>query len=450
MRSQRLSAEAIVKAETSRRSVEEATKALEDLKASAASERRELLKAVDDARREGEAKLLEYKDQQALNELKRKEEEGKAHLEAARKAQSDASDESDRHSRRLEEKLRAVSLEAKQLRARVLSATADQTAALRRLRLAYSTRVGVRPMRINDREHAMEIAASAVPPEAAAVNEDELTPTAMVGVVCGFNVSPAQALTMGFGADGADVEPLHVQLQAAPVGGAAKGGGGGGGAAATDGKRPLVATAVAVLLGGTRWAVRYVFDEPLWSDSGAAPLWGSELIDPASLGPTGVVLANKEGLIVSRGTVSVQMRPSDLERSARFDYRKAKRAATRLQAIYRGKHLRGKKAKKAKAGGSSALPGLGPALGGIAGAVKSTVKGGGAGAGAGSGGGGGGAGSASPSAREAKFSTKGRTVSSAPQGKAGGEISPSREGAPAPIKKGSGSSAQGVTTAPRR
>ena len=160
IRSQRLSAEAIVKAETSKKAVADSQAALEDATAKHASERRELLKVCDDARREGEARLIEYKEQVQLQELQRKEEEGRAHLEAARKAQSDASDESMRHSKKMVERLQQSDVEVRRLRAQLQAATSGLTAALRSLRAAYATRVSVRPIGSKDKEHASEIAAS--------------------------------------------------------------------------------------------------------------------------------------------------------------------------------------------------------------------------------------------------------------------------------------------------
>lgn len=62
----------------------------------------------------------------------------------------------------------------------------------------------------------------------------------------------------------------------------------------------------------------------------------------ASLGEKKVVLVSKEGLVVARGQVSVQPRPAAVERSARYDYRVSKKAAVRLQAIFRGKAERRK------------------------------------------------------------------------------------------------------------
>jgi chemotaxis protein histidine kinase CheA len=365
IRSQRLSAEAIVKAETSKRAVSESAGALEAAQASYATERRELIKAVDDARREGEARLLEYKEQAALHELKRKEEEGRAHLESARKAQSEASNESERHTSKLAERLRETDLELKRVRAQLQAVSSDQTAALRNLRSAYATRVSVRPIGAKDREHANEIAASAVEITHLGEADDTLAHAAPVGVVCGFRVSASAAMTMGFGAESADLEPLHLLLQGGSGGGGPSGASGvGRGASASalaiggaaDGRKPVAPAAVAVRLGSGSWAVRYVFDEPLWASADAAPLWGVDLLDEASLGAKSVVIANKEGLVLARGTVTVVHRDEGTERSARFDYRKAKRAATRLQAIYRGKHLRGRRA------AAQPLPGLGPAF----------------------------------------------------------------------------------------
>ena len=51
-------------------------------------------------------------------------------------------------------------VELKRLRAQLTEAAAEQTASLRRLRLAFSTRVMVRPMGGKDKEHAMQIAAT--------------------------------------------------------------------------------------------------------------------------------------------------------------------------------------------------------------------------------------------------------------------------------------------------
>ena len=100
--------------------------------------------------------------------------------------------------------------------------------------------------------------------------------------------------------------------------------------------------------GDSNWVVKYVFDEPKWSEAAAAPLWGADLIDPASLGAKQVAIANREGLVLARGAVEVHSRPAETERSARFDYKAAKLAATKLQAIYRGKHLRKKPPSGAK------------------------------------------------------------------------------------------------------
>ena len=122
---------AVLAAETMRKQVNEATSALEEATRKAASERRELLKTIDDVKAAGEAKLAALKDAQAMAELKRKEEDGKTHLEAARKAQSDASDDAAKQSARLSEKLKAASVELKKLRAQLTEAGSDTTAALR-------------------------------------------------------------------------------------------------------------------------------------------------------------------------------------------------------------------------------------------------------------------------------------------------------------------------------
>ena len=219
-------------------------------------------------------------------------------------------------------------------------------------------------------------------------------------------------------------------------GGGASGGGGG-----ADGRKPVAPAAVAVRQGDGSWAVRYVFDEPLWASAGAAPLWGSDILDEASLGERSVVVTNREGLVLARGTVQVTRRPEGTERSARFDYFKAKRAATRLQAIYRGKHLRGRR----KA--AQPLPSLGPALGNLIQAAMSASKSaGGAGAGgrpagaaerqgAGGGVGGFGAGGRAKGATGAAPSTPGKGGAAT-----SGAASPSRRGGGAALGASSSSS----------
>ena len=78
-------------------------------------------------------------------------------------------------------------------------------------------------------------------------------------------------------------------------------------------------------------------------------------VDPSWFGEKSVTIASKDGLVIARGSVNVQARPSGVARSARYDYKESRKAAMRLQAVHRGKRHRMKaqyeketKAKKEK------------------------------------------------------------------------------------------------------
>ena len=96
----------------------------------------------------------------------------------------------------------------------------------------------------------------------------------------------------------------------------------------------LAVAAVAVMQGDGHWVIKYVWDEPNWDDLIAE---STTEVGPASFGERQVTIASKEGLVISRGMVDVQPRPTELPRSTRYDLRGSKAAAMRLQAAQRGK-----------------------------------------------------------------------------------------------------------------
>ena len=359
-RARQMSVEATEQMDVARLLTDSHVAALEEAKAEAAAERDGLQQQLAQAQAEAQARIAEFQaavEAAAANEEAAAADESMARrmgrappvigvhtlaptaatiLDVADGEAAVSSAEVSMQLTKLSEKLAASELQRNRLRSSLAEASSEQKASLRRLREAYRTRIHVRPLNAMSIHHSMQIAASVMDHDSG--QEALLLPSrAFIGVVCGFQVDPATATTVGLGADGANVEALVFQCERrssnpfekmrplASPGRSARGG---------LSESLLAVAAVAVMQGAGRWVIKYVWDEPNWDDLIAE---STTEVGPASFGERQVTIASKEGLVISRGMVDVQPRPTELPRSTRYDFRGSKAAAMRLQAAQRGK-----------------------------------------------------------------------------------------------------------------
>lgn len=221
---------------------------------------------------------------------------------------------------------------------------------------------------------------------------------AHVGVVCALVIPATAATTFGLGADGADAEPLIVhadsrsgknpfeKVRGGPPtspgrspstrSGSPRGRGAPSADPAVVDGVVVVAAAVAIPAGAQGdWIVKYVWDpeqatgaaqgtnastptatptaapgvDALDAAPAAAPSSApvaaptvaagptDPTIDPSQFGERLVTIASRDGLVIARGRIDLQPRPAGVGPSVRYNFRVAKAAAMRLQAVLRGR-----------------------------------------------------------------------------------------------------------------